>query len=261
MNRSYNDFFNAAKQAKSGPKKSIKKKSSPKLSSRKQPNIKSKSRKKSPNFPVIPGLIFIICFLLTGWGYLNLDEVMTFIGRIEVSPVQKIVAAEKKAEKNTTDKSTKEENHADSTEGEQAKTKEKTAAEYGEDVKYFSKLSNRKRELDQRESELNELESELHEQRKEVEVRILKLEKIRAQIGQVLRDKVEVDEERVKKLVEFYSNMKPQSASKIISRLNEDLAVEILGKMKKKNAAAILNLLKPLKAQVLTEKFAGYKRR
>ena len=53
--------------------------------------------------------------------------------------------------------------------------------------------------------------------------------------------------------------MKPQSAAKVFEEIDEDLAVEVLGKMKKKQMAEILNLLKPDKAQRLSERFAGYK--
>jgi flagellar motility protein MotE (MotC chaperone) len=59
----------------------------------------------------------------------------------------------------------------------------------------------------------------------------------------------------------MYSNMKAPQAAKVFETMDEDLAVEILGRMKKKNAADIMNLLKPEKAQILSEMFAGYKRR
>jgi len=54
--------------------------------------------------------------------------------------------------------------------------------------------------------------------------------------------------------------MKPAQAAKVFETMDEDLAVEILGKMKKKNAAEVMNLIKPEKAQVFSEKYAGYKR-
>ncbi len=55
--------------------------------------------------------------------------------------------------------------------------------------------------------------------------------------------------------------MKPQQAAKVFESMDEDLAIEILGRMKKKPAAEILNLVKSEKAQVLSEKYAGYKRK
>jgi flagellar motility protein MotE (MotC chaperone) len=129
-----------------------------------------------------------------------------------------------------------------------------------EELSHFNTLNERKKELDLRESELTALEEELHKQKSEVESRIAKLEQIREEVATTLKDRVEVDQQRVSTLVDFYSNMKPKQAADIFAKLNEDLAVEVLGKMKKKNAADILNLLDPAKARVLSEKFTGYKR-
>ena len=54
--------------------------------------------------------------------------------------------------------------------------------------------------------------------------------------------------------------MKPKQAAEVIGSLNEELAVEVLAKMKKKNAAEIMNLLPPDKARILSEKYTGYRR-
>lgn len=128
-----------------------------------------------------------------------------------------------------------------------------------EDFNHFKDLVARKEALDSREKELEKLESELQKQKSEIERRMTKLQKIRREISSVLSARVNEDQEKVKKLVEFYSNMKPAKAAKIFGEINEDLAVEILGQMKKKNAAQIMNLLEPVKAQKLSEKFAGYR--
>lgn len=129
------------------------------------------------------------------------------------------------------------------------------------DPAYLEKMLKRKKELDAREEALTQKENELKEQREAIEARVKELEKIRSEIGEVLKEKVEVDNERVDRLVEFYSNMKPQQAAKVMESLNEDLVVETLGRMKKKNAAEIMNLLDAKKAQSISEKFAGYRRR
>jgi flagellar motility protein MotE (MotC chaperone) len=100
----------------------------------------------------------------------------------------------------------------------------------------------------------------LQQQKLALEKRLKELEDIRTKISSRLDEKVKIDQEKVDKLVEFYSNMKPQNAAKVFEDIDEDLAVEILNKMKKKSAADIMNLLKSEKAQKLSEKFAGYKR-
>jgi flagellar motility protein MotE (MotC chaperone) len=60
-------------------------------------------------------------------------------------------------------------------------------------------------------------------------------------------------------LVQVYSNMKPNQAAKVFETMDEDLVIEILGRMKKKNAADILNLVKVDKAQKFSERYAGYR--
>jgi flagellar motility protein MotE (MotC chaperone) len=130
-----------------------------------------------------------------------------------------------------------------------------------EQIDHLSKLNDRKKELDEREEELNRMEQELQAQKTELDKRMQELEGVRRGISSVLEEKVAVDSKKVDTLVLMYSDMKPPQAAKVFETMDEDLAVEILGRMKKKSAADIMNLLKPDKAQVLTEKFAGYKRK
>ncbi|NJL23746.1 MAG: hypothetical protein HC902_00225 [Calothrix sp. SM1_5_4] len=96
-----------------------------------------------------------------------------------------------------------------------------------EDLSHFEKLRQRKEELDMREKELTELEEELQKQKVELDKRIRQLEDMRNQIAQILKDRVEVDQEKVTKLVDLYSNMKPKQAAEVIGTINEDLAVEV----------------------------------
>lgn len=130
-----------------------------------------------------------------------------------------------------------------------------------EELNHFAKLNERKKELDAREEELSRLESELNLQKVDLEKRLKDLEGSRRQISTVLEEKVQVDEKKIDALVQMYSTMKPQQAAKIFETMDEDLSIEILGRMKKKPAAEILNIIKPEKAQILSEKYAGYKRK
>lgn len=134
--------------------------------------------------------------------------------------------------------------------------KEYTQAE----LDHFSKLNERKRELDAREEEIAKMEAEIIEKRAALEKRLSELENTRSQISQVLQDRVNLDQERIETLVQMYSNMKPSQAARVFETMDEDLAVEIIGRMKKKNAAEIMNLVKPEKAQIFSERYAGYKR-
>ena len=129
------------------------------------------------------------------------------------------------------------------------------------DVDHLKKLNDRKKELDAREEELNRLESELQTQKVELDKRLKDLEDMRTKISQMLEQRVKADDQKVDTLVQMYSNMKAPQAAKVFETMDEDLAIEILGRMKKKSAADIMNLLPAEKAQTLSEMFAGYKRR
>lgn len=270
MTKSYGDHFKKSKKIRNStltppeiPKSSNLKKSILETKSSLRTGDKKQSKELNKLFSANKNKGFDFSFfLLTAlmmffcWSFFNVDTIISFFERVEVGAF-----LEGHASSSEEKKSQVQEKNSGSLSPKKKKDSTKNESVKMENLSHFGKLNERKIELDHREKELNELESELHEQRKEIEVRIKKLEDVRSQIGKVLKERVEIDEEKVKKLVEVYSNMKPQNAAEIISSLNEDLAVEILGRMKKKNAAEILNLLKPEKAQVLTEKFAGYKRR
>lgn len=87
------------------------------------------------------------------------------------------------------------------------------------------------------------------------------LEGTRRSIASILDEKVKVDDQKIETLVQMYSNMKAQQAAKIFETMDEDLAVAILGRMKKKNAAEVMNLMKAERAQLFSEKYAGYKKK
>ena len=267
MSNPYQEHFKKTKKIKPSakkkvtlPKKEESKKSSLKtvddlrteLAARKnqRKQVRRKNEKQPIQLLISLGLGAVLCSL----GLLYTDKIDSFISRVDIGMFG---LAEAKEEKSASTNSPEEEKVAP------VKKSNKTVENINwtpEQINNFNKLRERKLELDAREKELAKLEEELQQQKGEIEKRIQELARMRQEIAKVLESKVEIDEEKITKLVDFYSNMKPASAAQVIQDLDEDLAVEILGKMKKKNAANIMNLLKPEKAQKLTEKFAGYMR-
>ncbi len=260
MKNEYEKFFKAAKGATKKATKNI----TAEEYLRKALNVKdSQVKKNRANFPIYSIMTFIAICSFGLYGFINPNALKDIYERTEVALFSKSLAQEgaKTEEKTAGAKSEgAAENSADAKKAAVAAcTEVKGFTE--EELSHFNKLNDRKKELDQREHELSALEEELHKQKAEIEVRITKLEQIREEVATVLKDRVEVDQQRVNTLVDFYSNMKPKQAAEVFGKLNEDLAVEVLGKMKKKNAADILNLLEPTKARALSEKFTGYTRR
>jgi flagellar motility protein MotE (MotC chaperone) len=257
----YKQFFKAAQKAKDGERPRPMARPTPQLKVRKSstpPTVESllaiRKKKKAP-FPW--RAVTTMSLILAGLGfYLAAPEYCeSLYSRIEVSAFGAATAAEKSQPKAEAKEKPASEKPAET----KAKNPDDTHTS-AEDLSHFDKLKQRKEELDLREKELSQLEEELQRQKVELDKRIQQLEDMRSQIAQVLKDRVEVDQEKVNKLVDLYSNMKPKQAAEILGTINEDLAVEVLAKMKKKSAAEIMNLLPSDKAKVLSEKYTGYRR-
>lgn len=286
MSNGYDQFFKNAKKNKKndGDSRTVTqhtRPTSPKSSQKPteaenflRATLKVKTNKKSSKVSFTAVSAFVVLVLATvgtGVGYFFPDDISDLMKKIDIGFFVNADAANETP--TATDKSKLAAADNSATKGElgaesaSAKGKQEVPActtmkGYSEEeLSHFNKLNERKTELDLRDAELSALEEELHKQRSEIESRIAKLEKIREEVAAVLQDKVEIDQQRVNTLVDFYSNMKPKQAADIIVKLNEDLAIEVLGKMKKKNAAEIMNLLESGKARALSEKFTGYKRR
>lgn len=237
--------------------------------------IKKKTATKSRRpFPWKLAGFSLIGLVLALVGFMNLEKVDALVRSIEISILSPTHASEdtKKAPKaeagKEAPKDAKEHGKApadgkkEAAEGEAAVASTPVKKDFTEDeINHFMRLNERKKELDAREEELNRLEGELQAQKKELEKKMNELDQTRKGISNMLEEKVQADDKKVEVLVQMYSNMKAQQAAKVFEAMDEDLAVEILGRMKKKNAAEIMNLVKPEKAQVFSEKYAGYKRK
>tara|TARA_B100001248_G_scaffold262689_1_gene260940 strand:+ start:3719 stop:4468 length:750 start_codon:yes stop_codon:yes gene_type:complete len=209
-------------------------------------NQKRRKRKKRP-FPVrLASGCVVSLVILSGFHYYQkevLDYLKNMNVKVKVSPVTKVNAEEKKEAAKPAKKQVEVQNKEEWTD---------------EEIRIFQGLEERRKELDQREKNLNALADEIQSQRQDLDKKLAEIKKIREDISSALSTEVNKDEKRVQKLVEVYSNMKPALAAKLFEELDEKLAIEILGKMKKANAANILNYIEPAKARRLSEKYAGY---
>ncbi len=244
----YDQFFKQARKAADGAPASPVAQQAQSRSTSQKVDIKTslKKKKKSAPFPV--GALFI-CLVGAGgalYFFENQDHLLKVISAVEISFFP-TASAETKSQGMVSPAET-------------TLTPAVSAEPTGEELNHLMKLVERKKELDSREEELTRVEGELNQQKEELQKKIAELEKMRGSISQMLENRVKTDDQKIETLVQFYSNMKPPQAAKIFETIDEDLAVQILGRMKKKSAADILNLMKAEKAQMFTESFAGYKR-
>jgi len=224
------------------------------------PSNAAKKRKKKKGVPWKLVATSFLGIMATAWGVQNHEDVEKLLKRVEISYMGSASAEEAKPKKEEPAKPS-EDKRPEGTEVAKADIPAEKQSSADDQIDHLSRLTERKKELDSREEELNHMDQELQAQKAELDKRMKELEDVRRGISSVLEDKVKVDDKKVDTLVLMYSDMKPPQAAKVFETMDEDLAVEILGRMKKKSAADIMNLLKPEKAQVLSEKFAGYKRK
>lgn len=229
---------------------------------------KARARTRQP-FPVVPALIVVLGLVGSGVGYLYPSSLDFVLKHVEIGAFGQAQAKEEKPGKPENPAPEAKPAAGEASTGEKPAEADVAAKEDNvpnvrnwspEELSFFKKLNERKKELDLREAELNKLEEELHNQKTALDEKIKQLEEMRAQISTTLKTRVASDQEKVDKLVQFYSNMKPQQAAKVIETINEDLAIEVLDKMKKKNAAEIMNMMDAKKARRLSELLTGYER-
>lgn len=277
MKNGYDHFFQKARKVatdQQGPqsKIKIKKQSSPArrqldLSAedieqqiRRRMQMTPQKKRKKAGVPWKMMGVSFIGLLIAIWGFYNYEQVENIVKNIEITMTGEAFAADTKPAAPAKQGQGSGAATGEAAEGAASAAEATKAADIVE-LDHLQKLNERKKELDAREEELNRIESELQAQKVDLEKRLKELEEMRAKISSILEDRVKVDDQKVDTLVQMYTNMKPPQAAKVFESMDEDLAIEILGRMKKKNAADIMNLLKPEKAQVLSEMFAGYKRR
>ena len=223
-----------------------------------RPRIQKKKKKSGISWKLVG--FSLMGLLITFAGLYKMDDVEKLAKTIEFSLIG-VAAAEE-----VTPKTTEAAKPGVKVAGKDAKDVNEVEAQVmkkdfsEEEISHFGKLNERKRELDAREEELNRMEQELAVQKTDLEKRLTELESTRRNISSVLDEKVQGDDKKVENLVQMYSNMKPQHAAKAFEDMDENLAIEILGRMKKKNAAEIMNLVKSEKVKILSEKYAGYRR-
>ncbi|KHK01239.1 MotE family protein [Desulfovibrio sp. TomC] len=107
-------------------------------------------------------------------------------------------------------------------------------------------LLKRQDELDQREQALKSLEAELNS-------RVAKLKEMETSIKGMLEEAKGVKDQKLKHLIDVYSNMNAKQAAKVLETLDNGIAVKILAGMRGRQAGDVLNNMEAKKAAGLTE--------
>jgi flagellar motility protein MotE (MotC chaperone) len=237
-------------------------------------NVRNQRVRRERKFPVFAAICAVVALVSCGFGYYKYDLadrlITKALSHIDIGVFGQASAAEDTTktpaktdatgEKSASPADPKKEKAAETATTAKSSAAPSVKQWTPEELSFFSKLNDRKHELDMREAELNKLEEELQKRKTELDEKLNQLEATRTEISKTLKTRVASDQTKVDKLVQLYSSMKPQQAAKIMESENEDLAVELLDKMKKKSAAEILDMMDTKKARRLSELLTGYQR-
>ncbi len=212
-------------------------------------------------FPMKSFFMFFVLLVGVAGSIQYLDQIDEFLSNLEISMSSALANTEAPADKaKGTTPAAPATVAADPKVATDKAAEEKLAIATSDDpTDYLFKLADRKKQLDKREAELVRREDEVAKLKSEIEAKLNEMINYRSSISTLLQDRVASDSAKVETLVQVYSTMKPSQAAKVFETMDEDLVIEILSKMKKKSAADILNLVKSDKAQILAEKYAGYR--
>lgn len=214
----------------------------------------NKIKKENPFFQAL-GLISLIGFCLALYGVLYPENIEK-MAQVRLSFFSKGLAAE--TAKTAPSENDHQEKSSQTPPDPQAHAEASKPPVVDKNISHVEQLLEKEKELVEREKRIVELEEKLQQAQLEMDKKLGQLDQMRREIASKLETRVNADEESVEKLVGVYSNMKPQSAALVIAKLDENLAISVLKKMKKQDAGSILNFMDPQKAKVLSEKYSGY---
>ncbi len=214
----------------------------------------NKIKKENPLLQAV-GLLTLIGFCLALYGFLYPENV-ELMSKVKLSFFSQSIAADEVKSAPLDDPQQVKKSSGPEISPVTKEITKKAAVEGN--VSHIDQLLEKENELVEREKRIVELEEKLQLTQLEMDKKLTQLDQMRREIASKLETRVVQDEESIDKLVGVYSNMKPQSAAMVISRLDEELAISVLKKMKKQDAGSILNFMDAQKAKMLSEKYSGY---
>ncbi len=120
------------------------------------------------------------------------------------------------------------------------------------ELEVLQSLSERRRSLEERERRLKQKEALLQVAEQEVDSKIRELSTLRTQLEDLLDQQEKVQEERLRRMVKIYENMKPAQAATIFNQLEMEVLLSVISRMSERKSAPIFASMNPQRAQEVT---------
>lgn len=124
------------------------------------------------------------------------------------------------------------------------------------EIKLLQELEKRRIELDRREKaiELRERLVDLAEKR--LSERATRMEELKAELGKLLNNLSDKEEEELAALAKIYESMKPAAAASVMDRMDNKIVFDVFKRMKDKSTAKIMEKMSTVKARIVSEMLA-----
>jgi flagellar motility protein MotE (MotC chaperone) len=124
------------------------------------------------------------------------------------------------------------------------------------EVELLQELEKRRVELDRREKaiELRERLVDLAEKR--LSERAGKMNELKSDLGMLLNNLSEKEEEELQALAKIYESMKPAAAANVMDRMDNKIVFDVFKRMKQKSTAKIMEKMSTVKARIVSEMLA-----
>lgn len=130
-------------------------------------------------------------------------------------------------------------------------------SEYTEaELAVLQDLASRREELDRRAAEMGRREAILKAAEQRIEAKVQELKTLQAGMEAVVRRYDEEEEARKKSLVKIFETMKPAEAARIFEQMDLPILLDLIERMKERNAAPVLAQMHPVRAKQVTAELA-----
>lgn len=127
------------------------------------------------------------------------------------------------------------------------------------EIDLLANLAQRRDQIEQRAREVDLRESLLAAAEKRLDERIAEIKKLETSVKQIVQQYDKQEEQNLQGLVKVYENMKPKDAARIFEKLDPNVLLGVVERMKEAKLALVLADMSPATAQDLTVRLATRK--
>ncbi len=142
---------------------------------------------------------------------------------------------------------------------EQPASENKTEAQSEIDLELLKSFEKKREELAKKENEIKLKEEQLNMIQQSIQQKLNELAAIKSDIEKLITLRKDLEEKSINHLVKVYSTMPPAEAAAQIEKLDRDITIQILSRMKGKSAAKILSNINPATAVRISEQIVKKK--